>query len=71
MNHINKIVRNNVWTLVRFDACFNVSNTVENIIRDNVRSIATDVMWVNIGENVWHNHKLFKYNDLQQYKDNL
>jgi hypothetical protein len=52
-------VNMNVSINIRRIVWRNVSNTVWLNVRDNVRN------------NVWDKHKLFEYNYLKQYKDNL
>jgi hypothetical protein len=73
MKHITEIVRYTVRLKVHWDTVRN--NIVSDIIRDNVWNNVRNTIWVNVGNNVGnnvlYNYKLFHYNYLQQYKDNL
>jgi hypothetical protein len=55
VNVINSNVKNIVYDTVTTNVWRNVRNNVLNNIRNNIRN----------------NHNLFKYNSLQQYKDNI
>jgi hypothetical protein len=75
MNHINKIVDHkinfNVWNNV---AC-NIERFVKHIVGKTVGvnvyfTISVNVMY-NVSDKIKTNHNSFKYNNLQQYKDNL
>jgi hypothetical protein len=79
MKNYKKIVSNHVKNNVGWVFLKNtVSTHVWDKIWDIVRIRVYDVIWNNVGntieDDIWaiiDNHKLFQYNHLQQYKDNL
>jgi hypothetical protein len=84
MNNYIKIVDYKVfWKVVHFNIENNVRIEIRNIVSRTVHIIVLNIVsnnvwgtvaWNvknNVSNRVIYNHKLFKYNDLKQYKDNL
>jgi len=76
MKHITEIVRLKVRLKVHWDTVENnilddISCDIRTIISNNV----THTVWVNVSNNGYNNvlctHKVFDFNPIQQYKDNI
>ena len=61
------VVYDNVMNTVWYKVWINVRNIVFNNVRDTVDNNVYDT----VRNKILFNRKLFKFNDLQQYKDNL
>jgi hypothetical protein len=74
MKHITEIVGYQVWRRFITTIQKNDMGDYGSVIFYTERP-TTDTIYFNINSHVWdsvkNNHKLFKYNDLGQYKDNL
>jgi hypothetical protein len=73
--HIYQNVRNHVGHKIdstnKKNRCYDVYNHPKNIISTTVDQIIRINVRRCVANRVWYNHKLFKYNHIQQYKDNL
>jgi hypothetical protein len=65
---VNWMVKNNVWIIVDCN--------IDRFIRDTINDNVIHPVWgIRVQFAVWRtvdkHHNLFKYNSLQQYKDNI
>ena len=74
MKNYKTIVKDVVWinvywtiTDVYWDVRDIISNNVNNTVWLNVRDNVRNIIW----NKVWKPVKLFEYNDLEQYRNNL
>jgi hypothetical protein len=49
----------------------NIENDDWHNVRDTVRENVWEIVRNNVYDKVWDNYKLFNYNSLQQYKNNI
>jgi hypothetical protein len=68
-------VENNILDDISCDIRTIISNNVTHTVWVNVSNNVTHTVWVNVSNNGYNNvlctHKVFDFNPIQQYKDNI